>query len=161
MSKRGEQKEVDYLSIKQAKEIKQAFEMFDTNGTGKFDPKEIKAAMHLLEYNKEFPIIYQLISDLDTPKTEKNGGISFDEFAEAINDKLGDNESEEGKQRIFNLFIDDPNDNKITSSSLKKISKEVEEKMSDEEIKEFFERASSNGSSINFEEFMDIMSKKL
>ena len=33
------------LSTEEVDEIKQAFDLFDTNGTGKIDPKELKAAM--------------------------------------------------------------------------------------------------------------------
>ena len=39
----------------------------------------------------------------------ENGGINFDDFVDAINDKLEDKESKEGIRRIFDLFIDDPN----------------------------------------------------
>ena len=91
---------------------------------------------------------------------ERNGGITFDDFVDAINDKLGDKESKEGIRRIFDLFIDDPNADTITLSSLKKISKELGENMSDEELKDMLERASKNGVELTFEEFYDIMTKK-
>ena len=90
----------------------------------------------------------------------ENGGINFDDFVDAINDKLGDKESKEGIRRIFDLFIDDPNADTITLSSLKKISKELGENMSDEELKDMLERASKNGVELTFEEFYDIMTKK-
>ena len=43
------------------------------------------------------------------------------------------------------MFIGDPNADTITLSSLKKISKELGENMSDEELKIMLERASKNG----------------
>ncbi len=134
--------------------------MFDTKGTGKIDPKELKAAMQSLGFGNKNPIIYQLIADLDTPDAEKNGGISFDDFVDAVNDKLGDKESKEGIRRIFDLFIDDPKANTITLTSLKKVSKELGENLSDEELKDMFERSSKNGVELTFEEFYDIMTKK-
>ena len=88
---------------------------------------------------------YKLIDDLDIPDEERNGGISFDVFLDAINNKLDDKESKEGIRRIFDLFIGDPNADTITLSSLKKISKELGENMSDEELKIMLERASKNG----------------
>ena len=162
MSKRGGSKKVERpgLSSEEVDEIKQAFDLFDTNGTGKIDPKELKAAMQSLGFDSKNPTIYQLIADLDTPEAERNGGISFDDFVDAINDKLGDKESKEGIRRIFDLFIDDPNADTITLSSLKKISKELGENMSDEELKDMLERASKNGVELTFEEFYDIMTKK-
>ena len=119
MSKRGGSKKVERpgLSSEEVDEIKQAFDLFDTNGTGKIDPKELKAAMQSLGFDSKNPTIYQLIADLDTPEAERNGGISFDDFVDAINDKLGDKESKEGIRRIFDLFIDDPNADTITLSS--------------------------------------------
>jgi len=108
MSKRAGAKRVERpgLSSEEVDEIKQAFDLFDTNGTGKIDPKELKAAMQSLGFDSKNPTIYQLIADLDTPEAEKNGGINFDDFVDAINDKLGDKESKEGIRRIFDLFID-------------------------------------------------------
>ena len=125
MSKRAGSKRVERpgLSSEEVDEIKQAFDLFDTNGTGKIDPKELKAAMQSLGFDSKNPTIYHLIADLDTPEAESNGGISFDDFVDAINDKLGDKESKEGIRRIFDLFIDDPNADTITLSSLKKIKK--------------------------------------
>ena len=54
------------------------------------------------------------------------------------------------------MFIDDPNADTITLSSLKKISKDLGENISDEELKDMLERASKNGVELKFEEFYDI-----
>ena len=83
-----------------------------------------------------------------------------EDFVTAINEKLGDKESKEGIRRIFDLFIDDPNSDTITLSSLKKIAKELGENMTDEELKDMLERASQNGVELTFDEFYDIMTKK-
>ena len=103
MSKRSKKVERPGLSSEEVDEIKQAFDLFDTNGTGKIDPKELKAAMQSLGFDSKNPTIYQLIADLDTPDAERNGGITFDDFVDAINDKLGDKESKEGIRRIFGV----------------------------------------------------------
>ncbi len=148
------------LSSDEIDEIKQAFDLFDTNGNGRIDPKELKAAMQSLGFDNKNPTIFQLIAELDSNDNAKKGGIDFDEFVDAINNKLGDKETREGIQRIFDLFIDDPNSNTITISSLKRISRELGEQMSNEELKDMLERASSNGTELTFEEFYDIMTKK-
>ena len=101
--------------------------------------------MQSFRFDSKNPNIYKLIADLDIPDEERNGGISFDVFLDAINNKLDDKESKEGIRRIFDLFIGDPNADTITLSSLKKISKELGENMSDEELKIMLERASKNG----------------
>lgn len=148
------------LSSEEVDEIRQAFDLFDTNGTGKIDPKELKAAMQSLGFDSKNPTIFQLIADLDTSQAQKAGGIDFDSFVEAINNKLGDKETKEGIRRIFDLFIDDPNSDTITLNSLKKIARELGENMTTEELKDMLERASSNGTELTFEEFYEIMTKK-
>jgi centrin-1 len=85
------------LSGEEVDEIRQAFELFDTNGTGRIDPKELKAAMQSLGFDTKNPVIYQLIADLDTPENAKRGGIDFNTFVLAINDKLGDRSSKDGR----------------------------------------------------------------
>ena len=148
------------LSNDEVDEIRQAFDLFDTNGTGKIDPKELKAAMQSLGFDTKNPTIYTLIADLDTPEAAKNGGVNFDDFVGSINNKLGDKESKEGIHRIFELFIDDPNADTITLSSLKKIAQELGENVSAEELKDMLERASANGTELTFDEFYEIMTKK-
>ena len=145
MSKRTDSKRVERLSSEKVDEIRQSFALFDTNVTGKIDSKELRAAMQSFRFESKNPTIYKLIADLDIPDEERNGGISFDIFLDAINNKLDDKESKEGIRRIFDLFIGDPNADTITLSSLKKISKELGENMSDEELKISLERASKNG----------------
>ena len=63
MSKRAGSKRVERpgLSSEEVDEIKQAFDLFDTNGTGKIDPKELKAAMQSLGFAVKIP---QFISSL-------------------------------------------------------------------------------------------------
>ena len=148
------------LSQDEVDEIRQAFDLFDTQQTGKIDPKELKAVMQSLGFDTKNPTIFQMISELDTPDSQKKGGIDFDSFVEAINNKLGDKETKDGIRRIFNLFIDDPQQETITLSSLRRIARELGEQMSNDELKDMLERASSNGTELNFDEFYDIMTKK-
>ena len=148
------------LSQDEIDEIRQAFDLFDTNQSGKIDPKELKAAMQSLGFDTKNPTIFQMIAELDTTDAQKKGGIDFDTFVEAINDKLGDKETKSGIERIFNLFIDDPQQETITLASLRRIARELGEQMSNDELKDMLERASSNGTELTFEEFYDIMTKK-
>ena len=142
-------------------ELKEVFDAFDTNNTGKINPKELIESMKSLEIDKKDPYMFEIICSLDTPEALKKGGISFEDFANALNKSLGDNESEEGIRRIFNLFKDDPNSNVITLSAMKKVSKELGENLSDEELKDMLINASKNGKlEITFEEFYEIMKKK-
>ena len=123
MSKRTDSKRVERLSSEKVDEIRQSFDLFETNVTGKIDSKELRAAMQSLRFYSKDPTIYKLIADLNIPNEERNGGKILDVFLDAINNKLDDKESKEGIRSIFDLFIGDPNADTITLSSLKKISK--------------------------------------
>ncbi len=138
-------------------EIREAFNLFDTDGSGQIDPKELKAAMQSLGFESKNPTIYQMIADLDTP--ENSNGINFDMFLDAITDKLGNKETKEGIARIFDLFDDDKSGT-INVHNLRRVAKELGETMSTDELKEMLERAASNGDEISFEDFYFIMTKK-
>lgn len=145
------------LTEDEIEEIREAFALFDTDNSGRIDPKELKAAMQSLGFEKKNPTIYNMIADLDTH--ENADGINFENFLDAITDKLGNKESRDGIARIFDLFDDDKSTS-INIHNLRRVAKELGETMSAEELKEMLERAASNGDEISFEDFYFIMTKK-
>ena len=145
------------LTEDEIEEIREAFALFDTDGNGRIDPRELKAAMSSLGFEAKNPTIYAMIADLDTH--ENANGIDFEAFLEAITDKLGNKESREGITRIFELFDDDRSAT-INVHNLRRVAKELGETMSADELREMLERAASNGEEITFEDFYFIMTKK-
>lgn len=143
------------LTDEEIEEIKEAFTMFDTNGNGTIDPKELKAAMNSLGFEKKSPTVYEMICDLENMGNE----IDFDDFLEAISNKLGNRETRDGINRIFDLFDDDKSGS-INLNNIKRVAKELGETMSIDELKEMLQRASSNGEEITREDFYNIMTKK-
>ena len=141
-------------------ELKEAFDLFDVNGKGKIDPKELIENLKSLGKDKENPSIFKSISNLNTPEAQKNGGITFDEFVNSIEYQLGDNTSKEGIRRIFDSFIEGENTDVINLRSSKKVNQELGENMSDEELLVILKKVSKNGRpEITFEEFYEIMKK--
>ena len=53
------------LTEEQIEEIREAFNLFDTDGSGTIDPKELKAAMQSLGFEAKNQTIYQMIGDID------------------------------------------------------------------------------------------------
>ena len=88
------------LTEDEIEEIREAFNLFDTDGSGKIDPKELKAAMQSLGFESKNPTIYNMIAELE----EENKEIDFEEFLDAITSKLGDKETKNGINKIFDLF---------------------------------------------------------
>ena len=148
------------ISTEENEDLRQAFDLFDIKENGKIDPSEIKETMKQLGFDTKNPTIYKIIEDLDTEESKSNGGISFSEFSEIMHKRLGDRESKEGARRIFDLFVDDENAEYIPLESLKKIAKELGEKMSEDDLKEMIECATKNDGKLNFDDFYYIISKK-
>ena len=65
MSKRTDSKRIKRpgLSSENVDEIRQSFELFDSNVTGKLDSKELRAAMQSFRFDSKNPTIYKLIAD--------------------------------------------------------------------------------------------------
>ena len=139
--------------------IKIAFNFFDTNGTGKINPKEIKAAMEHLGQDAQNPTVYQLISLLDESENS-NEGITLDEFIKAIYQKLGDSKTKSGIKRLFEIFKDNPQAESIDLQALKKISEQLGENILDEDIEEMMKRISKGSGQLTFEQFYNIIGKQ-
>lgn len=53
------------LTEEQKQEIKEAFDLFDTNGSGSIDSKELKVAMRAFGFEPKTEEILKMISDVD------------------------------------------------------------------------------------------------
>jgi len=54
------------LTEDEVMEIKEAFDLFDTEGNGYVDAKELKIAMKSLGFDIKNRMVYQIISDLES-----------------------------------------------------------------------------------------------
>merc|ERR1712170_151133 len=78
------------LTEDEVEEIKEAFDLFDTDGSGSIDPKELRAAMQSLGFEAKNQTIYQMINDLDK---NKSGNIDFDEFLDMMTARMSDRDT--------------------------------------------------------------------
>jgi Ca2+-binding EF-hand superfamily protein len=145
------------LTEQEIDEIREAFNLFDTDGSGTIDPNELKEAMKSLGFDNKNQTVYQMISDIDK---DGKGYINFDEFLDALTVQMSSSDSKEDILKVFNLFDDDQT-GYITLSNLKRVSKELGETMTDAELLEMIERADADqDGQISPDEFYAIMSKK-
>ena len=73
------------LTEEQKQEIREAFDLFDTDGSGTIDAKELKVAMRALGFEPKKEEIKKMISDIDT---DGSGNIDFQEFLEMMTAKM-------------------------------------------------------------------------
>ena len=144
-------------SEEQLLEVKEAFNVFDSEQTGGLDARELKAAISALNIKISKDEIRNIYKEFGKDIREK---ITLEEFMEIVIPRLPDRHSKEYIQKIFQYF-DLENTGKITSRHLKKIAQEIGENLSDEELKEIMEEADRDGDGyIGFEDFYRIMKKR-
>ena len=95
---------------------------------------------------------------MDTEENARKGGVSFFQFIEEINDKLDDKETPDGLRRIFDLFSEGTD--VIKKENVVEICEQIGKEYDDPELHEALERCSKNATTLTFEEFESIMTKK-
>merc|ERR1711934_285501 len=120
------------LSDEQIEEMKEAFNLFDTDKSGSIDYRELKAAMAALGFEVKKDELKKMITDIDA---DKSGHIEFPEFLEMMTGKMGEKDTKEEINKVFKLF-DSDSTGKVSFANLKKVAKELGENMSEEELQE-------------------------
>ena len=133
-------------------ELKQAFDLFDHDGSQKINIKECIEGMKSVNFDKTNPILFDIICDL-----KDNEWCSWPKFASHVYSCITDRNTDEGLRTLFDLFIDDPEKDTITFETFKRICNEVGENMSDEEMKNILEITTQSGNDISFEDFCQYM----
>ena len=73
------------MTEEQKQEIREAFDLFDTDGSGTIDAKELKVAMRALGFEPKKEEIKKMIQDIDK---DGSGTIDFNEFLEMMTAKM-------------------------------------------------------------------------
>merc|ERR1712100_223810 len=144
------------LTEEQRQEIKEAFDLFDTDGSGSIDSKELKVAMRALGFEPKKEEVKKMISEIDK---DGSGQIDFMDFVDMMTVKMAERDPREEILKAFKLFDDDET-GFISFKNLKRVAKELGENMTDEELQEMIDEADrDNDGQISEEEFLRIMKK--
>ncbi|XP_056680610.1 centrin-3 isoform X1 [Monodelphis domestica] len=144
------------LSEEQKQEIKDAFDLFDTDKDEAIDYHElkVKVAMRALGFDVKKADVLKILKDYDR---ESTGKITFEDFNEVVTDWILDRDPQEEILKAFKLF-DDDDSGKISLRNLRRVARELGENMSDEELRAMIEEFDKDGDGeINQEEFIAIM----
>ena len=133
-------------------ELKQAFDLYDHDGSQTINIKECLDGLKLVDFDKTNPILYDIIKDLENEET-----CSWPKFAFHIYNCITDRNTDEGLRTLFDLFIDDPEKDTITLETFKRICKDVGDNVSDEELKNILEITTQSGNDISFDDFCQYM----
>ena len=136
--------------------IEKAFKLFaDRNGIVHLNNMVI--AMKELKLDETEPVIYDLMAELEA---ETKQGITYDDFVQLLTAKLQDRESQKSTERVYELFVEDPNGT-LNYEVLKKVANQVGDQTSDEDLQRLIKNGSSNGTDIPYDEFHSIMTKDI
>ncbi len=138
-------------------EIKDTFELFDVNGDGRINAREIRSAMQSIGFDEKNPTVYEVMTELDNPRNKNSGGATFNDFCQTVNYRVPEKETTEDLRRVFNLFLDDPNSNTTSLESIKRVADELGENIEELELNAMLNKASKAGARLTFDDFVAIM----
>lgn len=152
------------LTEDQQQEIKEAFDLFDTDGSGTIDAKELKVAMRALGFEPRRDELRDLLTEAAGAAVEGAGGdeiavITFPQFLQLMTKKMSERDTREEMLKAFRLFDDDET-GKISFKNLKRVAMELGENMTDAELQEMIDEADRDGDGeVGEEEFLRLMKK--
>lgn len=133
-------------------DLKEAFAIFDANGDGTIEAKELREVMRSLGQNPSKKEIKEMISSVDG---DDNGAIDFDEFLVLMKSRPKDPDQE--LRNAFKVF-DTDNSGSISRSELKNLMINLGQSLTDNEVDEMMKMVDiNNDGEISFEEFKLMM----
>ena len=142
---------------KMTEEIKAAFDLFDADGSGEIDAKELKVAMKALGLHLTTKESKELIKKVDIDGSET---IDFDEFFKMVSDRIDqdpDFNPEIEIKRAFRLY-DVGDKGYITLENLQKVARDLGEPLEESELNDIMELIGEKGE-IYENQFMNVMRK--
>ena len=133
--------------------IKSAFDLLDYSQGGKVNVPQIIDNLTKMGYDKTHPELFDLFNSLEEDEMEYN------DFLDTITSIMNSTEDDAGLQRMYDLLIYNPNIDEIDFDTLKKISEDTGNPLSDKEIK-FALREIGNGKTISIDDFIKFMKEK-
>ena len=109
--------------------IQKAFNLF-ADKSGYMNMNNMVIAMKELKLDESEPVIYDLMAELEA---ENQGSMTYDDFVDKLTKKLQDRESQKATERVYELFVEDPNKT-LNYETLKKVAEQIGDKTPDEDL---------------------------
>eukprot|EP00928_Gymnodinium_smaydae_P056341 TRINITY_DN39734_c0_g1_i1.p1 TRINITY_DN39734_c0_g1~~TRINITY_DN39734_c0_g1_i1.p1 ORF type:complete len:220 (-),score=53.05 TRINITY_DN39734_c0_g1_i1:147-710(-) len=151
---RGAPKNARPISKEQRQEIKEAFDIFDSEKTGRMDYHELKVAVRAMGFEIKKQEALDLMSRYDR---EENGYIGFDAFEEIMTQRYANQDPMDEIRKAFELFDEDKR-GRISFRNLKRIARDLGEKLTDDELQGMIDEFDQDqDGEINEDEFVSMM----
>ena len=145
------------LSHQQISELKEAFQLFDRDGDGTISTDELGIVLRSIGQNPTDKEIEEMIAEVDD---DNNGYCEYDEFLLLMSKKINEGQMDEEMMEAFKTF-DNTGKGWISINDLKRVLKQYNETLSDEDIKLMHsETDNDKDGKINFTDFILMMMAK-
>ena len=124
------------LSADEVQEVKDAFDLFDSDSSGAVSVNELVEAMQSLGLEQKNEAVFNMIKEIDT---DGSGELEFQEFLEMMTARLTNKTPRADIERVFKLF-DNDRTGEISLDNLKRVASELGEEVSNEELQEMVQR---------------------
>merc|ERR1719195_173126 len=129
------------LTEEQKQELKEAFDVFDADGSGAIDDKELKVLMRKqgLDLNRE-----ELVAMILEVDEDGSGEMEFDEFAKMMKPRIVERDPRDEILKAVPLFTDDEK-GRISFADLRRLADDHHEPFTDQELQEMIDDADKDG----------------
>ena len=142
------------FSKEELNSFQKAFKLF-ADRSGYMNMNNMVIAMKELKFDESEPVVYDIMVELES---ENKASLTYDDFIDKLTEKLRDRESQRATERVYELFVEDPNKT-LNYETLKKVAEQIGDKTPDEDLVRLIKNGASNGTDIPYEEFHSIMTK--
>ncbi|KAI5754330.1 calmodulin-A-like [Diaphorina citri] len=143
-----------FLTEDQVNDFREAFSLFDKDGSGTITAKHLGIVMRSLGRNPSEAELEEMIREVDP---EGKGIIDFPHFLELMMKKVKDVESGEELLEAFRVF-DKDGDGIINVAELRHVMTNLGEKLTEEEVDAMIAVADQEGLGyIRYEDFVQVM----
>eukprot|EP00842_Homolaphlyctis_polyrhiza_P002215 jgi/Hompol1/2995/HPOL_006285-RA len=150
------------LSLEQRRELTETFELFDTDGSGTMESSELRVVMMALGLDVETENIAGLISKFlhIDPADASDVSLTLDQFMILMIEPMNNRDRSDRLMAGFRLF-DGEHKGKFGAKELRRVAKELNEPLSEEEILMILEELDKDGDGeIGADDWMRCMGSK-
>lgn len=143
-----------YLNRRQVKEFKDAFAIFDKDGSGSITTQELGDVMKRLGQKPTKAELEAMVREIDA---DGNGEIDFPEFLTMMLRKMNEGNPENELMDVFMVF-DKDGSGTISPEELRSAMRVIGEKLTDDEIEDAIRLADSGGDGeVDYDEFIQFV----
>lgn len=149
---------MDNLDKDQVSALRKAFDSFDIDNKGFITPETVGTILRMMGVKISEKNLQEVIAETDE---DGSGELEFEEFCSLAAKFLIEEDEEALKAELREAFriYDKGGDGYITTGTLKEILKELDNRLTEEDLNGIIEEVDEDGSgTLDFDEFMEMMS---